>query len=72
MKMMSRSNMTIIFSWIIFEPSRHSVDVTVYYVGMYDCVTVKVRFIMLRLKRGAVRWWSCSRDIFVQFNVSLV
>ena len=31
-----------------------------------------VRFVRLRLKRGAVRWWSCSRDTFVQLNVSLV
>ena len=55
-----------------FEPSLHSVAATKYYVCMYDCVTRMVRFVMLRLKRRAVRWWSCSRDIFVQLNVSLV
>ena len=66
------SNMTIILSSSIFEPSQHSVAVTVYHVVMYDCVTRMVRFVMLRLKRGAVRLWSCSRDIFVQLNVSLV
>ena len=69
MKLMSRSNMTIIVSSSIFEPSQHSVAVTVYHVVMYDCVTRMVRFVMLRLKRRAVRWWSCSRDIFVQLNV---
>ena len=72
MKLTSRSNMMIILSWTIFEPSQHSVAVTVYHVVMYDCVTRMVRFVMLRLKQGAVRWWSCSRDIFVQLNVSLV
>ena len=69
---MSFSNMTIILSSTIFEPSQHSVAVTVYHVVMYDCVTRMVRFVMLRMKRRAVRWWSCSRDIFVQLNVSLV
>ena len=39
---------------------------------MYDWVTRTVRLVMLRMKRRAVRWWSCSRDIFVQLNVSLV
>ena len=71
-KLMSRLNMTIILSSTIFEPSQHSVAVTIYHVVMYDCVTRMVRFVMLRLKRGAVRWWSCSRDIFVQMNVSLL
>ena len=72
MKLMSRSNMTIIVSSSIFEPSQQSVAVTVYHVVMYDCVTRMVRFVMLRLKRGTVRWWSCSIDIFVQLTVSLV
>ena len=72
MKLTSRSNMMIILSSTIFEPSQYSVAVTVYHVVMYDCVTRMVRFVMLRLKQGAVRWWSCSRDIFVQLNVSLV
>ena len=72
MKLMSRSNMTIILCSSNFEPSQHSVAVTVYHVVMYDWVTRMVRFVMLRLKRRAVRWWSCSRDIFVQLNVSLV
>ena len=66
------SNMTIILSSSIFEPSQHSVAVTAYHVVMYDYVTRMVRFVTLRLKRGAVRWWSCSRDIFVQLNVSLI
>ena len=66
------SNMTIILSSSIFEPSQHSVAVTVYHVVMYDCVTRTVRFVMLRLKRRAVRWWRCLRDIFVQLNVSLI
>ena len=34
MKLMSRSNMTIILSSSIFEPSQHSVAVTVYHVVM--------------------------------------
>ena len=71
-KLMSRSIMTIIVSSSIFEPSQHSVAVTVYHVVMCDWVTRIVRFVTLRLKRGAVRWWSCLRDIFVQLNVSLV
>ena len=50
MKLMSRSNMTIILSSSIFEPSQYSVAVTVYHVGMYDCVTRMVRFVMLRMK----------------------
>ena len=32
------------------EHEEHSVAVTVYYVGMYDCVTRMVRFITLRMK----------------------
>ena len=72
MKLISRSIMTIIVSSSIFEPRQHSVAVTVYHVVMYDWVTRTVRFVMLRLKRGTVRWWSCLRDIFVQLNVSLV
>ena len=72
MKFMSRSIMTIILSSTIFEPSQYSVAVTVYHVVMYDWVTRTLRFVMLRLKRGTVRWWSCLRDIFVQWNVSLV
>ena len=35
MKLMSRSNMTIILSSSIFELSQHSVAVTVYYVVIY-------------------------------------
>ena len=72
MKLMSRSNMTIILCSSNFEPSQHSVAVTVYYVVMYDCVTRMVRLVMLRMKRRAVRWWSCSRDIFVPLNVLLI
>ena len=59
MKLASPSNMTIILSSTMFEPSQHSVAVTVYHVVMYDCVTRMVRFVMLRLKQGAVRWWRC-------------
>ena len=50
MKLMSRSNMTIIFSSSILEPSQHSVAVTVYYLVMYDCVTRMVRLVTLRMK----------------------
>ena len=67
---MSRSNMRIILSWTIFEPSQHSVAVTVYHVC--DCVTRTVWFVMLRMKQRAVHLWSCSRDIFVQLNVLLI
>ena len=63
-KLTSRSNMMIILTWTIFEPSQHSVAVTVYHVVMYDCVTRMVWFVMLRLKQGAVRWWRCLKDIF--------
>ena len=35
MKLMSRSIMTIIVSSTIFEPSKHSVAVTVYHVVIY-------------------------------------
>ena len=35
MKLISRSNMTIILCSTIFEPSQHSVAVTVYYVVIY-------------------------------------
>ena len=72
MKLASPSNMRIILSSTMFEPSQHSVAVTVYHVVMYYWMTRMVRFVTLRLKRGAVRWWSCSGDIFVQLNVSLV
>ncbi len=72
MKLMSRSNMTIILCSSNFEPSQHSVAVTVYHVVMYDWVTRMVRFVMLRMKRRAVRWWRYLRDIFVQFNASLI
>ena len=72
MKLMSRSIMTIIVSSSIFEPRQHSVAVTVYYVVMYDWVTRTVRLVMLRMKRRAVRWWRYLRDIFVQFNASLI
>ena len=69
---MSRSNMTIILCSSNFEPSQHSVAVTVYYVVMYDWVTRTVRLVMLRMKRRAVRWWRCLRNIFVQLNVLLI
>ena len=72
MKLMSCSIMTIIVSSSIFEPSQHSVAVTVYHVVMCDWVTRLVRFITLRLKWKVVRWWSCSIDIFVQLNVLLI
>ena len=72
MKLMSRSIMTIIVSSSIFEPSQHSVAVTVYYVVMYDWVTRTVRLVMLRMKRRAVRWWRCLRNIFVQLKVLLI
>ena len=72
MKLMSRSNMTIILCSSIFEPSQHSVAVTVYYVVMYDWVTRTVRLVMLRMKRIAVRWWRCLRNIFVQLNILLI
>ena len=72
MKFMSRSIMTIILSSSIFEPSQHSVDVTVYYVVMYDWVTQTVRLVTLRMKRRAVRRWRCLRNIFVQLNVLLI
>ena len=39
MKLGSPSNMTIILSSTMFEPSQHSVAVTVYYLVIYDCVT---------------------------------
>ena len=35
MKLISRSNMTIILGSTIFEPSQHSVAVTVYHVVIY-------------------------------------
>ena len=72
MKLMSRSNMTIILCSSNFEPSQHSVAVTIYHVGMYDWVTRMVRFVMLRMKQGAVRLWRCLKDIFVQLNVLLI
>ena len=72
MNLMSCSNMTIILSSTIFEPRQHSVAVTVYYVVMYACVTRTVRLVMLRMKRRAVRWWRCLRNIFVQLNVLLI
>ena len=50
MKLISRPNMTIILSSTIFEPSQHSVAVTVYHVVMYDCVTRMVRLVTLRMK----------------------
>ena len=59
MKLMSRSIMTIIVSSSIFEPSQHSVGVTVYHVVMCDWVTRTVWFVMLRLKSKTVRWWGC-------------
>ena len=65
MKLTSRSNVMIILSWTIFEPSQHSVAVTVYHVVMYDCVTPMVRFVMLISKRRAVRWCCSLSDIFV-------
>ena len=72
MKLMSRSIMMIILSSSIFLLSQHSVAVTVYHEVMYDCVTRMVRFVMLRMKRRAVRWWRCLRNIFVQLNVLLI
>ena len=50
MKLASPSNMKIILSSSIFEPSQYSVAVTVYHVVMYDCVTRMVRFVVLRMK----------------------
>ena len=38
-KLTSPSNMTIILSSSIFEPSQHSVAVTVYYLVIYDWVS---------------------------------
>ena len=32
--------------------------------GHVWCVTRMVRFVMLRLQQGAVRWWRCLKDIF--------
>ena len=39
MKLASPSNMTIILSSTMFEPSQHSVAVTVYYLVIYDWVS---------------------------------
>ena len=39
MKLASPSNMTIILSSTVFEPSQHSVAVTVYYLVIYDWVS---------------------------------
>ena len=39
MKLASPSNMRIILSSTMFEPSQHSVAVTVYYLVIYDWVS---------------------------------
>ena len=70
---MSRSNMRIISSWTIFEPSQHSVAVavTVYYVVMYvqaiDLLWYQLEFIP-HIGCVNVVLIPCSNDSWASFD----
>ena len=71
MKLMSRSNMTIILSSSIFEPSQHSVAVTVYHVVIYvqaiDLLWYQFKFI-LHIGCVNVALIPCSNDSWASFD----
>ena len=71
MKLMCRSNMTIILSSSIFEPSQHSVAVTVYHVVIYvqaiDLLWYQFKFIP-HIGCVNVALIPCSNDSWVSFD----
>ena len=71
MKLTSRSNMMIILSWTIFEPSQHSVAVTVYHVVMYvqaiDLLWYQFKFIP-HIGCVNVALIPCSNDSWASFD----
>ena len=71
MKLMSRSIMTIIVSSSIFEPSQHSVAVTVYHVVIYvqaiDLLWYQFKFIP-HIGCVNVALIPCSNDSWASFD----
>ena len=71
MKLTSRSNMMIILSWTIFEPSQHSVAVTVYHVVIYvqaiDLLWYQFKFIP-HIGCVNVVLILCSNDSWASFD----
>ena len=71
MKLISRSNMTIILCSTIFEPSQHSVAVTVYHVVIYvraiDLVWDQFKFIP-HIGCVNVALIPCSNDSWASFD----
>ena len=70
-KLMSRLNMTIILSSTIFEPSQHSVAVTVYHVVIYvqaiDLLWYQFKFIP-HIGCVNVALIPCSNDTWASFD----
>ena len=71
MKLNSPSNMMIILSWTIFEPSQHSVAATVYHVVIYvraiDLLWYQFKFIP-HIGSMNVALIPCSNDSWVSFD----
>ena len=71
MKLISRSNMTIILYSTIFEPSQHSVAVTVYHVVIYvqaiDLLWYQFKFIP-HIGCVNVPLIPCSNDSWASFD----
>ena len=71
MKLISRSNMTIILCSSIFEPSQHSVAVTIYHVVIYvqaiDLLWYQFKFIP-HIGCVNVALIPCSNDSWVSFD----
>ena len=71
MNLTSPSNMTIILSWSIFEPSQHSVAVTVYHVVIYvqaiDLLWYQFKFIP-HIGCVNVALIPCSNDSWASFD----
>ena len=71
MKLISRSNMTIIVSSSIFEPRQHSVAVTVYHVAIYvqaiDLLWYQFKFIP-HIGCVNVALIPCSNDSWASFD----
>ena len=70
-KLISRSNMMIILSWTIFEPSQYSVAVTVYHVYIYvqaiDLLWYQFKFIP-HIGCVNVALIPCSNDSWASFD----